>query len=148
MKRSDGDVASEAARFVTDYEYGEIRIFSQTATDANSAESGTLLGIATQGGNTHTPGDTTNGLEFGTPASGVVPMSGEWRGTWLADGTPASARLYDKNVTTGASTTAKRIDLTLGETSSFEVQLSNMAAETDGEFRVTSFNYRVPQESS
>lgn len=89
----------------------EIYTGTQPAT-ADLAETGTKLLRITISSGTFTPGSPTNGLNFATAASGVsAKESAEvWSGVGLADGTAGWFRVYDNSYTTGASTTAIRMD--------------------------------------
>lgn len=110
---------------------GTIHIYSgsQPAT-ADAAETGTLLMKLTKDGATHTPGSATNGIVLGTSTDGVLSKNGDTvSGVGLAAaGTGTTAgwfRWYDKDVTTGASTTAIRIDGSVGNSTSYEMYMSN-----------------------
>lgn len=116
-RTTTGQANSLLAKFVTDYTNGTLRVFGGTApASAEAAETGTLLLQFTLSGGTFTPGVATNGLNFGTPANGQVDKATAelWRGTVLAaasTGTTATHyRFYANDMTTGASTTAKRFD--------------------------------------
>lgn len=99
------------------FEAGVIAVYtgSQPAS-ADAAESGTLLGYITVASGPFTPGSSTNGLVWDSAVAGVCPKPSatEWSVTPIADGTAGWARLYDNTRTTGASTSAKRIDMACG----------------------------------
>lgn len=89
----------------------EIYTGTQPAT-ADLAESGTKLLRITISSGAFTPGTATNGLNLATAASGVSSKESSevWSGVGLAAGTAGWFRYYDNSYTTGASTTAKRLD--------------------------------------
>ena len=91
---------------------------SANPVDANAAETGTLIGLLTLNGAAFTAGVHANGLIFDVDADGlfVKPESSEWSFLPEADAVIKYARLYDNDYVTGASTTARRIDLTCGIT--------------------------------
>jgi hypothetical protein len=94
----------------------ELRSGNQPAT-ADSAATGTLLGIITLNGGAFTAGVATNGLNFDAPVDGKVtkPLLDAWSYTGLANGTIGHARVKQNGVDDGsASTTASRMDLSCG----------------------------------
>lgn len=96
---------------------GVIAVYTGTQpANADTAESGTLLGYITVASGEFTPGSGTNGLIWQNAVNGVCPKptETEWSITPIADGTAGWARLYDNARTTGASTSAKRIDMACG----------------------------------
>ena len=119
IRTTTGAVNSLLSKHAADYANGVLAVFGGASqpNSAELAEAGTLLLLFTVDGEEFTPGQATNGLNFGTPVNGVVDKSSTetWRGTVLAaasTGTPATyARFYDNSYTTGASTTAKRFDM-------------------------------------
>lgn len=150
---STAHVNARCEEIAADYAGGIIAIYggaSQPAS-ADDAETGTLLCLVTDGGLEHTPGVGTNGLEFGPPTNGVMNISSSqtWRGTVLAaagTGTVATYfRFYDKNHTTGASTTAKRFDGAISTSSSSELSWSNTTLVSGAPFTINSFPYTVPK---
>lgn len=97
---------------------GKIKIFSgPQPTTADAAEQGTLLAEITVDAGAWTAGSPTNGLEFGTPASGTVgkATAETWRALGVAAGTAGWFR-FVANATDagGSSTTLARIDGTCG----------------------------------
>lgn len=84
--------------------------------NADAAESGTLLGLITVDGGDFTGGSATNGLNWEAALGGVCakPTDEEWAIIPDASGTAGWARLYANAMTTGASTSAVRIDLACG----------------------------------
>lgn len=94
----------------------ELRSGNQPAT-ADSAATGTLLGIVTLNGGDFTAGVATNGLNLDTPVDGKVtkPLLDAWSYTGIASGTIGYARVKGNAVDDGSSsTTAVRMDLSCG----------------------------------
>lgn len=126
-----------------------IGIFSGTQpANADATEgAGSLLMLITVDGGAFTGGSATNGLEMGTSTDGVLSKAaGEtWKGTGLAaasTGTTATwFRWYANAYTTGASTSAVRIDGAIGTTSAYEMQMSNTSIVEDVEAIVNTFTY-------
>jgi len=81
-------------------------------SSADDAETGTKLCRLTVSSGAVTPGSVTNGLRLGDAAAGVIAKetADVWSGQNLASGVAGWFRMYDNNVTTGASTTAVRMD--------------------------------------
>ncbi len=85
---------------------------------ANDGEIGTPLVQLTLANGAFTPGEGTNGLNFGTvtwdDANTVATLSKAiaevWSGIALADGTIGWGRLYANDMVEGESTTARRLD--------------------------------------
>jgi len=123
----------------------------QPAT-ADAAESGDLLIIYTKDSGAFTPGVSTNGLNMGVSTDGVLAKDTTevWSGVGLAAAGTGTAvghfRWYDNSVTTGASTTAVRIDGAIGTSSSYEIQMSNTTIVEDGPSTITSFTYAPPKQ--
>jgi hypothetical protein len=119
---------------------------SQPAT-ADDTETGTLLAKVTVNGGAFTGGVATNGLEMGTSTDGVLSKAGAetWTGTCLAAcGTGTTAtwfRWYANPYTTGASTTAVRADGNIGNSTAYDMQLSNTTLVENQPFPVNTFNY-------
>ena len=84
---------------------------TQPAT-ADLTESGTKLVSITLASGDFVAGSPGNGLNFGAVAAGVLAKeTGEtWSGPGLDDGTAGWFRIYDNSYTTGASSSAIRID--------------------------------------
>ena len=127
------------------FEAGVIAVYtgSQPA-NADAAESGTLLGYITVASGAFTPGNPTNGLVWDSAVAGVCPKPSatEWSITPIADGTAGWARLYDNARTTGASTTAKRIDFTCG-IGSGELRWTTTTFTTGVKFTLDSLNLGI-----
>lgn len=91
---------------------GTIKVFNATSipADADAAETGTLLLTISLTG-------TGSGLVFDTTATGGVigiPSGAVWKGTNVASGTANYFRWVPAGDTGAASTTAKRIQGTIG----------------------------------
>ncbi len=98
---------------------GEIRCFNAVSkpVNADAAETGTLVLTITLGSATHTPGSLTNGLTFSdTAVNGMASKTSAeiWSGVVAAALELTYFRHYDKNVITGASSTAVRYDGSIG----------------------------------
>ena len=118
--------------FEQSFKNGVLRIYSGSQpTDADDAETGTLLVEITVSSATLTPGVSTNGLNFDvvTPdtdrtESVLAKSTGEvWSGTALATGTAGYGRFYDNGRIVGASETSIRFDGSAG-TSGAQFNLS------------------------
>lgn len=101
--------------------------------NADAIETGTLLCWITLDGGAFTPdggGGSTNGLTFEDAVAGVLNKATAevWKGTAEDTGTVQYARFYDRYQETGASSTAVRMDMTVGVTPS-PVKLSTTALE-------------------
>ena len=94
-----------------------IGVFSGAKPEnADAAETGSLLGYITLNGAAFTPVTGTNGLNWDEAVAGVCPKPSdeEWSIIPTLSGTTGWARIYDVNLTTGASETAVRIDCDCG----------------------------------
>ena len=114
--------------------------------NADTAESGTLLGLITVEGGAFTGGVATNGLNWDAAVAGVCgkPSATEWAIIPDASGTAGWARLYANDMTTGASTTAARIDMACG-VGAGELRFSTTALTVDVKSVVNTLNITVPQ---
>lgn len=150
---STGHVNARCEEIAADYAGGVLAIFGGAAqpASADAAEAGTLLCLVTNNGLEHTPGSTTNGLEFGAPVDGAMGIKAgqTWQGTVLpAAGVGMVAtyfRFYDKDHITGASTTAKRFDGAISPSSASELSWTNTTLVAGAPFQVQSFPYTVPR---
>lgn len=137
----------QLTNFKNAYANGVLAIYSgsQPAT-ADEAETGTLLCLITRDAQPHTAGSPANGLNFGTPASGVVDKaSGEvWSGIILATGVAGWFRFYANDHVTGASTTAKRFDGDISPSSSSELQMANTSLTAGDTLVLNSFPVSYP----
>ena len=129
MERISTAVHQElGTKIETLFQNGVLAIYSGTQpTSADAEESGTLLCVITRGGGTFTAGQPGNGLNFtynSADHSIEKDPSEPWSGEVLANGTPGWFRFYDNSYTTGASTTAKRFDGSVGNDVFNEIQLN------------------------
>lgn len=147
---STGHANAQLADFVSDYANGVMEIYSGTQpTNADTTEvgGGTLLAIITEDGGAFTGGSSTNGLNFGTPSSGVVDKSSSetWKGTILASGVAGWFRFYSNAYTKGASTSALRFDGAISTSSTAELQMLNTTLTAGGEVTITSLPITYPR---
>lgn len=106
--------------------YGIIAVYTGTQPNsADDAETGTLLGYYTLAGGAFIPGVNTNGLLLANAVAGTLNgVPGALIGlhssmtnvkcTPIASGTAGWVRFYDNAMVTGASTSAKRLDMACG----------------------------------
>jgi hypothetical protein len=122
-----------------------IGIYSGTQPDdADDIETGVLLAWITVASGAFTPGQTTNGLNLHTVSTaGVIPKATAevWSGLGIADGTAGWFRWYANARTTGASTSAVRVDGAIGTTSSYELEASNKTIVTGIPVIISTFLY-------
>ena len=120
LKRAIAGNGVDEASFLTLMANFVIGIYDATAmpASADAAETGTLLGYVTLGGLAFTPGQPDAGLNFELNASGILvrPDAAEWACVPIAGGTAKYIRLYDNSRILGASTAARRIDMSAGIT--------------------------------
>jgi len=100
---------------------------------ADLIETGTLLGWITLDGaafTADTGAGSTNGLSFTDAVAGVInkAVAEVWKGTAVATGTVQYVRFYDRYKVVGASSSAVRMDMTVGITPS-PIKLSVSAVE-------------------
>ena len=82
----------------------------------------------------------------GTGANVTASKNGEWKElAALAAGTAAWYRLYDSNITTGASTTAVRIDGTVGVGASFDLDISSTTIAISDPITVDTYDLNLSQ---
>ena len=128
---------------------GVIAIFPATVArpaSADAAEGGSPILLITKNAGAFTPGSIVNGLRLVDADNGVVTkVSGEeWAGVPTASGTAAWARYYDNAMVTGASLTARRVDLSCGF-SAGEVRLTTTSLLLDKKVIVTVGQMTVPK---
>ena len=131
-KLSSGARQSLLDAYKNTFNDGVIRVYSGVApASPDDAETGTLLAEITVDGAAFTPGMPGAGLSFDviTHESGQSVLaktaSENWMGTGLAQGQAGYFRMYDNNRVTGESTTAKRIQGTVG-TANADLQLASV----------------------
>ena len=129
------------------FKNGEMRIYSGSQpTDADQAETGTLLVEITESGATFTPGSPTNGLDFEADATGgeLEKNSAQtWKGTAGASGVAGWFRFYDNTRTTGGSSSAVNFDGAV-RTSGGEMTLSSTTITSGGIQTIDSFTLTLP----
>lgn len=122
-----------------------IRTGTQPAT-ADDAETGDVLGMITVNGGAFTAGVATNGLNWDAAVGGVCakPTAEEWAIIPSASGIAGYGRLYANDMTTGASTTAIRMDLACG-VGAGELRFSSTNLIATIKSVVNSLNITVPK---
>jgi len=132
---------------------GVIHIYSGAQpASADDIETGTLLLIVTLDSGNFTPGSPTNGLNMDISTDGVLAK--DTSETWSGNGLPAAGsgvssgwfRWYSNSATTGASTTAVRMDGAIGTSSSYELQMTNPIIASGGPCIISVFNYTTPKQ--
>lgn len=113
--------------------------------NADAAEPSSPLGLITVDGGAFTGGESTNGLNWDAAVAGVCgkPSATEWAIIPDASGTAGWARLYANDMTTGASSTAVRIDMACG-VGSGELRMSTTSLVVDVKSVVNTLNVTVP----
>lgn len=131
---------------------GVIHIYSGAQpANADAVETGDLLMKITVDAGAFTGGVATNGLNMGVSTDGVLAKAAAetWKGEGLAAaGTGTTAgyfRWYDNNETTGASTTAVRVDGAIGTSSAYELQMTNTTIAENGPSTINTFTYTTPK---
>lgn len=134
-------VAIKAGSVASILQNGVIRLFTGSRpTNADQAESGTLLVEITKDGASFTPGSPTNGLNVGdfdgtTLKRLTDPSTGakeEWKGTASATGTAGWGRWYDNSRVTGNSSDAIRLDGTVTTSSGGDIVMAGGRDITSG----------------
>lgn len=128
---------------------GIIHIYSGTQpTDADQAETGTLLAKITLSSGAFVSGTSTNGINFAdTAAGGIVAkaVAEAWSGLGLANGAMGWFRHYANTVVTGASTTAIRYDGSITVSNGGgQLQVASTAATVDVPITISTFTYTDP----
>lgn len=128
---------------------GKIKIFSGSQpASADNAEQGTLLMELTLDAGAFAHGSATNGIEFGTAASGAIAKaSGEiWRGVAVAAGTAGWGRFVANPTDAGGSSdTLLRLDFTVGLSGSgADATLSDITLEIDQSTTCDTFSLTLP----
>jgi len=122
-----------------------IRIYSGSQpSDADSAETGTLLVTITVASGAFVASAVANGLELGTPSSGVIAKNTDvWSGVAVATGTAGWFRWYDNAYTTGASTSAVRLDGAVG-TSGAQLNMSSTSITSGATTTIDAWQVTIP----
>ncbi len=126
---------------------GIMDIFGGTQpSSADNDESGyTKLVSITLGSGSFSAGNGKNGINFKNASQGTLSKDPNetWSGVGDADGTAGWFRIYDNNYTTGASTTAKRLDGAVA-TSGAELNMSNTSIQSGVTTTIDSFDLTLP----
>jgi len=125
---------------------GVIRVFpGNQPTSADDAEGISHLLEITVSSGAFTPGSPANGLQLDEPAGGVLVKlpSQIWSGVGVQAGTAAWFRYYANDRTTGASTTAARIDGVCG-VSSGQLQMGTTTITLNATTTVDSWVVTAP----
>lgn len=125
----------------------EIRSGSQPST-ADSAATGTLLGIVTVNGGVFTPDSPTNGLTFSTPSGGVINKAENenWQWTGLVRGIAGWFRLKGNAPDDGSADSEfeyARMDGSIGS-SGADMLMANLTVEVGAPDAITQFRYTLP----
>ncbi len=114
-------------------------------TTADAAETGTKLIEFTVDGGTFTASHPANGLELGTATLNVVVKSSSqtWKGTAIATGSAQYYRFYSNDFTTGSSTTAERLQGTVG-VGTGDMRLSSTDITSGNTITLDSFSITLP----
>lgn len=128
---------------------GVIAIFPSTVArpaNADADEGGLPIVWITKDAGVFIPGSPTNGLKLVDAVGGVVSKvpGDEWSGIPNASGTASWARYYDNARIMGASTTARRIDMSCGF-SSGEMRLTSTNIVVDKKVIVVTGQMTVPK---
>lgn len=124
------------------FAYGVIAFFAGTQpASADDTEGSSPLGYLTVASGTFTPGSQANGLLWDDAVNGVCPkpVGTEWSMMPSTAGTAGWLRLYANDRTTGASTTAIRLDASCG-VGTGDVDLTTDVLEVGVKFTVESLN--------
>lgn len=126
---------------------GILCIYSGTQpTSADDGEGSTLLCKVTVASGAFTAGTATNGINMATAATaGTLPKSTSevWSGVNAVTGTAGWYRFYANDYTTGASTTACRIDGAIS-TSGSQLNMSSTALTAQATLTLDSFSLTLP----
>lgn len=135
------DAVFDGTDWTNMWDGGELRIYDDSGTrpanaDATEAGGGTVLATITL----PTPA-------FAASASGgAIAKAGTWQDASAdATGTADWFRMYDSAVTTGASTTAIRMDGTVGlNTGTFDMEFDNIAFTAADPITIDTFSVSIP----
>ena len=131
------------------FRYHVIKIFGgyYDPTSADLADSGSLLVTLTGASGAVTPGTSTNGLEFGDPTNGVLPIGGvAVSGVVSTGGTAGYYRMYDNAVDGTVDTTNLRTIRCQGDcsTTGAEMILSNLSLTSGATVTINTHNITFP----
>jgi len=115
-------------------------------TDADTAESGTLLCKITKASGAFVSGVATNGINLDVAANGIVAkaVAETWSGVNLATGFVGWGRFYANTVVQGASTTAIRMDFAVAQ-SGAELSAGTTSFTIGGTTTISSFTLTLPK---
>lgn len=119
---------------------GVLDIFSGTQPiNADTTESGTKLVRITLSSEAFVAGTATNGINLGTATDGVIGKDSDetWSGVGLVAGNAGWFRFYDNAATTGASTSAIRLDGSIATTGA-QMNMTNTRISVGGVTVITS----------
>lgn len=137
----------DTGSFKSTFADGVIYIYSGAQpAGADSAVSGTLLGIVTVNAGAFAFGSPTNGLEFDTASSGtLVKAAAEtWQFAGITNGTAGWFRLMGNATDSlGASTTLPRLDGSIG-TFGADLNLSSVSIVTSAVNTIDQFSITLP----
>lgn len=127
---------------------GVLKIYSGSQPSSpDDAVSGTLLLTVTVSAGAWSAGAFTNGLEFGTAASGAIAKSASetWQGVGVAAGTAGYFRFIANPTDAGASsTTLPRIDGSVG-TSGADLNMSTTTITVGATYTIDTFSLTLPE---
>ena len=130
------------------FRYHVIKIFSYyDPASADLVDNGTLLVTLTGASGAVTPGTSTNGLEFGNPTSGVLPIGGvAVSGVVSTGGTAGYYRMYDNAVDGAVDTTNFHTIRCQGDcsTTGAEMILSNLSLVLGATVTINTHNITFP----
>ncbi len=127
------------------FKYSVIRVYEGSApSDADAAETGTLLLEISKDGGAFAAGASTNGFQFDAIASGVLTMKAEtYKDAGIAAGTAGYYRHYNNQFVTGLSTSAIRMQGIVG-TASAQFILSSTSIELAATTTLDSYSLTHP----
>lgn len=128
---------------------GIIAIFPSTVVrpaNADADEGGSPIVWITKDAGVFVPGSPTNALRLVDSVDGVVSKvpGDEWSGIPIASGTASWARYYDNARIMGASTSARRVDMTCGFATG-EMRLTSTSIVVDKKVIVTTGEMSIPK---
>ena len=142
-------VASASGGSISDlFQNGVIDVYSgaqPTTADLTETTTSTKLVTITLSSGAFVAGSPTNGINFGEVINGVLSKEvGEtWSGVGLSAGTAGWFRLYDNSYTTGASSTAVRLDGSVA-TSGSQFNMTNTTVAVGATSTVDSVSLTLP----
>ena len=135
-----------ATGFTTAFTNAVMYIYSgPQPVNADAPVQGTLLGIVTKAAGAFTFGTSTNGLNFGAPAAGVVAKdSNAWQTVWSTAATAGWFRLMGNAADAlGSSTTLARMDGSVA-TVGADLNLSTVTTVVGAPATIDVFQFTLP----